>query len=141
MHEMLSKVADLTVKHTPCWGAFKVRAVSKDASVNMSKFIGFQYIPAKAKINAKRVAKEVAETAKEVLKDTSMYIETDNLEQISSTVNNVEEMRAGLSLEEGFKVQLNIIYGVDAVAKVTKEIRDTPLDDFSYTLINLEDTP
>eukprot|EP00397_Hematodinium_sp_SG-2012_P005072 GEMP01005089.1.p1 GENE.GEMP01005089.1~~GEMP01005089.1.p1 ORF type:complete len:820 (+),score=224.17 GEMP01005089.1:133-2592(+) len=138
MTEMLQTIEDLTTtSSTPCWGGFKLHVVNADVSVRTAKFIGFQYVPAKAKINAKRVAKEVNPCVEELLSKGNLFLEADRLDQISDSIANCKIIAERLELPEDHSLQFHAV-NVEAVATAWQKALTTELDYFSYVLCSVE---
>jgi len=134
---MLEQIEELTSKNTPCWGAYKIHEVGANASSVTAKFIGFQYIPSKAKINAKRVAKEVAPSVQTLLEEVSLFLECDSTEKISDSVENVASLSEQLGLATDAMIQFHNV-DVKPVTPHWLDASGRELDDFAWIICTVD---
>jgi len=131
--EMFKKCAELTTGNKVCWGGYKVHELNPDSGAVTSRFVGFEYVPVKAKINAKRVAKETGPHVRRAMAESDCFIKTNNLDDLT----DAETLCARLHFPQESILVFHHVACVGEVAAAWKEILATPVDEFPWLLFQL----
>jgi len=132
--ELFKKCAELTHGNKVCWGGYKVHELQSETGNVTSRFVGFEYVPVKAKINAKRVAKETGPHVRKAMAQVDCFIKTNNLDDLT----DAETLRARLQLpNHESRLVFHHVVGVETATAAWKEVLNTPMEEFPWVLFQL----